>query len=63
MEIIIANRYHLGKKLGEGGFSEVFEATDARSKDKCALKLEQRTSPVADNASDADDVSGDEVFA
>jgi serine/threonine protein kinase len=36
MEIIIANRFHLGKKLGEGGFAEVFEAVDSKTNEKCA---------------------------
>lgn len=46
MEILIGDRFHLGRKLGEGGFSEVFEAMDKKTKQKVALKLETRTNPT-----------------
>lgn len=46
MEILIGNRFQQGKKLGEGGFSEVFEALDNKTKQQVALKLETRTTPA-----------------
>lgn len=45
MELIIGKRYRLEKKIGEGGFAEVFLGTELKNpSEKLAIKLEQRTS-------------------
>ena len=38
---MIANKYELGTKLGNGAFGEVFLGTDIDTKKEVAVKLEQ----------------------
>ena len=42
MDIRIAGRYHLGRKLGEGSFGEIYLAVDLRNGEEVAVKLEHR---------------------
>ena len=46
MEVLIAKRYRLQKKIGIGGFGDVYEAFDIKTSKKLALKLEKRTAAV-----------------
>lgn len=41
---IVNNRYKLEKKIGKGGFSDVYSAIDIKSNKECALKIESRCS-------------------
>lgn len=43
MEFLIGKRFKLGEKIGVGGFGEVFEAIDTKSKRRVAIKMENRT--------------------
>ena len=42
MEFLLGRRFKLGNKIGVGGFGEVFEATDTKTNQRVALKLENR---------------------
>lgn len=44
MEFLIGKRFKLGRKIGVGGFGEVYEASDNKTKNNVAVKLENRTS-------------------
>lgn len=39
LQSIIYNRYHLQKKIGEGGMGEIFEAFDVQTREVYAIKL------------------------
>ena len=43
MDILIAKKYRLDLKIGEGGFGEVYKATHVKTKKELAIKLEKRT--------------------
>ena len=42
MDIRIAGRFKLGRKLGSGSFGEIYIATDLSSNEEVAVKLEHR---------------------
>ena len=42
MDIRIAGRFKLGRKLGSGSFGEIYIATELSSKEEFAVKLEHR---------------------
>ena len=42
MDIRIAGRYRLGRKIGGGSFGDIYIATDISSGDEVAVKLENR---------------------
>ena len=43
---VVADRYNVGKKLGEGSFGIVFEGTNLRNQRQVAIKFEpQRNTP------------------
>jgi serine/threonine protein kinase len=46
MEFVIGKRFKIGKKIGAGGFGEVYEAIDLKTKSVVALKMERRTAGV-----------------
>jgi serine/threonine protein kinase len=43
-EVIIAQKYKLGKKLGSGSFGEIFLASEISTNDELAVKLEKANS-------------------
>lgn len=43
--LLIDNRYHLGRVLGEGGISVVYLATDIRSNEKVVVKIRSKGRP------------------
>ena len=50
MDIKIANRYKLGRKLGSGSFGDIYLATDLTTNEEVAVKLEH-TKAQTDNIS------------
>ena len=42
MDIRIAGRFRLGRKLGSGSFGEIYIATDLTTQEEVAVKLEHR---------------------
>ena len=42
MDIRIAGRFKLGRKLGSGSFGEIYIATDLSNNEEVAVKLEHR---------------------
>ena len=46
---IIANRYALGAKLGSGSFGSVYRATNIRTGDEVAIKMEPKTTGLLAN--------------
>ena len=42
MDIRIAGRFRLGRKLGSGSFGEIYIATDLGTNEEVAVKLEHR---------------------
>ncbi len=43
----VGNRFHLGKKIGVGGFGEVYLAQDTVANKDCAIKMESRTNGMS----------------
>ena len=43
MEIIILNKYKIGKLLGEGSFGKIFEGVNISTEEKVAVKIEKKT--------------------
>jgi serine/threonine protein kinase len=43
MEIVISNKYKLGKLLGEGTFGKIFEGVNVLTNDVVAVKIEKKT--------------------
>ena len=41
LDIRIAGRYRLGKRIGGGSFGDIYLATDVRNEEEFAVKLEQ----------------------
>ena len=41
MDIRIAGRYRLGEKIGHGSFGDIYLATDVKTKEEVAVKLEK----------------------
>ena len=48
MDIRIAGRFKLGRKLGSGSFGEIYIATDLSSNEEVAVKLEHRYREIID---------------
>ena len=44
MEVIISNKYKLGKTLGEGSFGKIFEGININTNEKIAIKIEKKNS-------------------
>ena len=40
MDIIIGNKYKLGRRIGEGSFGKVYIAKDSETNEEVAIKLE-----------------------
>ena len=49
MQQIFANRYAMGAKLGSGSFGSVYRATNVRTGDEVAIKMEPKTTGLLAN--------------